>query len=121
MASKTKTFTLEEVDKLTLHSEHLGFVNGMATCYKALIKEVDQLQNSISDVWAMYYLGEMDDHKLAVTADMKVVSNAITHLKDVLEGAYYDTLDKRKIDDDKEDFARAWREDIASSKEEWPL
>lgn len=111
-----KTHTVAEVDA----SNAASYVEGMAMCYTLLIEEVEKVEKSIGDVWAMYSLGELDDHKLAVTADMKAVSNAIKHIKDVLEGAYYDALDGEKLLSEEEQ-SRLWRNSIASLKEEWPL
>lgn len=111
-----KTHTVAEVDA----SNAASYVEGMAMCYTLLIEEIDKFNNSLGDVWSMYRLGEMDDHMLAVTADMKAIANAITRLKDVLEGAYYDALDGAKILSEEEQ-TRIWRNSIASLKEEWPI
>lgn len=123
--NKERKFTLAEVDAL----EAASFVNGMAEAYTVLITQLDKFQNSVGDVWALYYLGDVSDkHTQSVVSELKVVDKAITHLKDVLEGAYFDALDEHKnIAEEEfaraladEEFTRAWREDIASSKEEWP-
>lgn len=117
MAKKSKQFTLEEVDAL----EAASFVSGMSETYNVLKAELDKFQNSVGDVWAMYYLGDVSDkHTQSVVSELKAVDKAITHLKDVLEGAYFDALNEHEDIAEKE-VARAWREDIASSKEEWPL
>ena len=115
--NKARKFTLDEVDAL----EAASFVSGMSEAYNVLITQLDKFQNSVGDVWAMYYLGDVSDKRTQeVVSELKAVDKAITHLKDVLESAYYEALDEHK-DIAEEEFARAWRDDIASSKEEWPL
>lgn len=116
MANKSKKFTLEEVDAL----EATSFVNGMAETYTLLDEVLLQLQRSVEDVQAIYYIGDVVGKKAQQVAELQVAFDTLTQLRDMMADAYFKALDEHKGIAEKE-FAKAWREDIASSKEEWPL
>ena len=55
MAKKNKQFTLEEVNAL----EATSFIDGMAECYTIVDEVLLQLQRSVEDVQAIYYIGDV--------------------------------------------------------------
>lgn len=101
---KTKTFTIDEVDKMTLNAERLGFVNGMATCYELLDEVLRKLQNSVEDVQAIYYIGNVVTKKAQQVSELQVAFDTLTQLRDMMSDAYFTKLEEHNSPAHKEEY-----------------
>lgn len=85
-----KTHTVEEVDEQNAQA----VIDGFAECYELLDGVVLQLQKSVEDVHAVYYLGNAIGKKRQQIDELQAVMDALSHLRDMMNSEYFEKLDE---------------------------
>jgi hypothetical protein len=86
------TYTGNDVDQASAD----GFLEGMAETHSIVFEAIEELQKSIENVQAIYYIGDVIGKKTAKVEELQTVIDALTHLKDVFQEKYFETLDEHK-------------------------
>jgi hypothetical protein len=71
-------------------------LDGMATCLDLVYKVIEDVNNSIEEVRAIYTHGYMGPEKLAQTKELLFAIDTLAHVKDRIEEDYFEKLDSLK-------------------------
>lgn len=96
MTTTKKTHTLQEVDE----SNALSVIGGFADCYELLDGVVLNLQKSVEDVHSIYYIGDVIGKKKQQLDELQAVIDSLSHLRDLMNTAYFEKLDELRVDRD---------------------
>jgi Spy/CpxP family protein refolding chaperone len=94
MATKKepKVFTLSQVSE----QAYEAYWEGMANCHEITFTTMERLRNSIEDVQAVYYLGQITPKKQQMMEELQVGVDTITQLMDMFQANYDEEMDKSK-------------------------
>jgi uncharacterized coiled-coil DUF342 family protein len=84
------TYTGDDVDLASAD----GFLEGMAETHSIVFEAIEELQKSIENVQAFYYLGDVVGKKTAKVEELQTVIDALTHLKDVFQEKYDEVIEE---------------------------
>jgi uncharacterized coiled-coil DUF342 family protein len=85
---KQVTYTGAEVDQASAD----GFLEGMAETHSIVFEAIEELQKSIENVQAFYYIGDVVGNNTAKVEELQTVIDALTHLKDVFQEKYDEVI-----------------------------
>jgi hypothetical protein len=86
------TYTGNDVDQASAD----GFLEGMAETHGIVFDAIEELQKSLDNVQAIYYLGDVIGKKTAKVEELQTVIDALAHLKDVFQDKYDTVMDEHK-------------------------
>jgi uncharacterized coiled-coil DUF342 family protein len=84
------TYTGNDVDQASAD----GFLEGMAETHSIVFEAIEELQKSIENVQAFYYLGDVVGKKTVKVEELQTVIDALTHLKDVFQEKYDEVIEE---------------------------
>lgn len=105
--SEEKTFTIDEVDEMTLAQFRAGNQKGMYDCYDIFKELTSRLKQSSSDVWAIYNLNLITPDKKKVVDQMEFAINLLDTLEDMFQDYYdikLDDIRRGDTNDESEEF-----------------
>jgi uncharacterized coiled-coil DUF342 family protein len=84
------TYTGNDVDLASAD----GFLEGMAETHSIVFEAIEELQKSIENVQAFYYIGDVVGNNTAKVEELQTVIDALTHLKDVFQEKYDEVIEE---------------------------
>jgi hypothetical protein len=90
MSKKKKQFTYTGADVDLASAD--GFLEGMAETHNVVFEAIEELQKSIENVQAFYYIGDVVGNNTAKVEELQTVIDALTHLKDVFQEKYDEVI-----------------------------
>lgn len=88
------TYTLDEVDEMTLKQFREGRLNGMYKCHDVFSDSLVRLRQSLEDVWAIEHTGPITPEKQARVETLAFAINTLITLDDMFQGEYDEKLGK---------------------------
>lgn len=95
MSKKKKQFTYTGADVDLASAD--GFLEGMAETHSIVFEAIEELQKSIENVQAFYYIGDVVGNKTAKVEELQTVIDALTHLKDIFQEKYDEAIAEHSI------------------------
>ena len=92
MSKKKKQFTYTGADVDLASAD--GFLEGMAETHSIVFDAIEELQKSIENVQAFYYIGDVVGKNTAKVEELQTVIDALAHLKDVFQDKYDEVIEE---------------------------
>lgn len=89
---EAKLYTAAEMEE----AQAAAFIDGMVAVHSVTFDALGELRSSIDNVQAVFYLGDVRGTRTALTDQLQLAWDTLTHLEDVIEDKYDAAMSEKK-------------------------